>query len=823
MEKLLQDIRYSLRIMARSPSFVAAAAISLALGIGPNTMVFGLVNALLLKPLPVDKPEQLVRIFRSDERSPYHSNSYPDYLEYRDRQQSLSGLAASRRMMMSLNIEGQPEVVAGAVVSNNFFSVLGVRPVLGAAFIPESDQTRERNPAVIISYGLWQRQFAAASAVLGRTLKLNGYSFVVVGIAPKGFIGIDVPFATDLWVPIEMYPMLTPNGRRALDPISGRGETWLDLVGRLKPGVSLGQARSGLNVISAQIDSAYPDRIRGKRVNTLVPLGNAQPRVRTSMQSFAALLMVMVGLVWLIVCANVANLMLTRAAERRREIAVRLAIGAGRWRLVRQLLTESIALALTGGVLGVLLAYWASGLLLTFKPPVSIPITVDLSLDWRVLGFSLLASLLTGIVFGLAPALKISRPDLVPALKAEASSFGYRARGARLHGLFIVAQIALSLVLLIGAGLLFRSMRNAYRTDPGFEMKNLLLLSSDLNLRGYTESEGRRYYQRLIEHVKTIPGMRSASLTSVFPLSLVSSEAPVVIEGRESQPGGVTMVGAINVAPGYFETMGIPLIRGREFSFHDAETGPGVVIINQTMANRFWPGEDPIGKRINFDPDNPQSPSSEIVGIARDSKFESLGESPQPFVYMSIIQVYSPSITLVARAESDPETMLTTMRREAQSLDGDLPIFDVKTITTHLATTLFPLKTASFLVGLLGALAMLLAEVGLYGVVACSVALRTREFGIRIALGARSIQVLMPVLTQGAVLAMIGIGIGLGLALAAARILSSLGLLYGISAADPLTFFGVSLLLVSVAILASYLPARRATRIDPVAALRHDE
>jgi macrolide transport system ATP-binding/permease protein len=825
MEALVQDIRFSLRTMAKNPGFIAAAVVCLALGIGPNTVIFSMVNALLLRPLPVDRPDQLVRLFRSEDNGPYNSISYPDYIDYRSRQEVFTGLAACQRMMMSLNIAGQPESIPGAVASANFFSILGVQPTLGRAYTPEEDRSLGGHSVAIISYNLWQRRFNADAAILGRTLRLNGQSFTVIGVAPKGFTGIDAVFTTDVWVPITMYPKLKPSSQQAFDPVSGREQSWLnDVIGRLKPGVSVEQARSSLSGISAQLDSDYPSRrLDRRRIITLVPISSGQPAIRSAILSFSALLMAIACLVLLIVCANMANLLLARAAVRRREIAIRLAIGANRWRVVRQLLTESVMLALIGGGLGVLLTYWASDLLLAFRSSISIPMAIDLSIDRRVLGFSLAISFLTGIILGLPLALRISRADLGPILKTETTPFGHVSVESRLHSLFVIAQVALSLVLLIGAALLFRSMRNAYGADPGFEKKNLMLLSTDLDLRGFTASEGKQFYQRLIDRVQTLPGLRSASLTSVFPLSLAVSKVTIAVEGSGSQSGSdMTEVGTMSVTPGYFETMGIPLIQGRVFSPHDTETAPDVAIINQTMARRFWAGEDPIGKRIKFDSLASDSSYSEVIGVVKDSKFLTLGESPQPFMYECMLQRYSASATLVARTESSPERMLASVRREAQSLDGDLPIFDVKTVTEHMEITLLPLKIATTLLGFLGSLALLLASVGLYAAVAYSVALRTRELGIRMVLGARAIQILKQVITRGTALVLIGILIGLTLAYAMARAMSSLDLLYGISAIDPATFLGTPLLLIFVAIMACYVPARRATKIDPAIVIRQE-
>jgi macrolide transport system ATP-binding/permease protein len=825
METLLQDFRYSLRAMAKNPSFVAAAVASLALAIGPNTVIFSLVNALLLKPLPVDAPDQVVRVFSSDDHGPYHPLSYPDYIDYRDRQRDFSGLAACQRIMMSLNNNGRPEVVPGAVVSANFFSVLGAQPLLGRAFAPEEDQSPGARPVAVVSFNLWQRRFNADPALLGAALRLNGHSFTVIGVAAKGFTGINVGLTTDIWVPITMYPKLMPSLTGASDPLNDREQAWLnDVIGRLKPGVGIEQAQSSLNGVSKQLESAYPSRAGNQRRGlALVPISKGHPKIRAAILSFAVLLMAVVGIVLLIACANVANLLLTRGAARQREIAIRLALGANRWRLTRQLLTESVTLSLAGGAAGVLLAYWVSDLLLTFKPAVSIPMTIDLSLDRRVFGFSLAISFLTGIAFGMVPALQASRPDLIAALKAKTVSFGRGDRASHLHSLLVIVQMSLSLVLLIGAALLFRSMQNAYRTDPGFEKNNLLLLSTDLDLRGYTAAEGRKFCRRFIDRMRSLPGLQAASLTSVFPLSLASSEIAVTVEGRGLQSGrDGSLVSASNVAPGYFKTMNIPLIQGREFSDHDAENGPGVVIINQAMARRFWPGEDPIGKRINLDPLAPQISYHEVIGVAKDSKFLTLGESPEPFVYKCIFQQYSSGITLVVRTAPGPERMLSAIRREVQALDEDLPIFDVKTVTEHMDISLTPLRMATTLLGILGGLALLLASVGLYAVVAYSVTLRTREFGIRMAIGARSVQVLKSVLARGTVLATIGMAIGLALALAMARAMSNLGLLYGIGATDPATFIGMSLLLVSVALLASYFPARRAMKVDPVTTLRQE-
>jgi predicted permease len=788
-------------------------------------MIFSLIDGLLLRRLPVDNPDQLVRVYRKDENGPYSSISYPDYVDYRDQQQVFTGLAACQRVTVSLNIDGRAEVVSAAVISANFFTVLGAQLSLGRAFVPAEDRTVGEQPVAIISHNLWRRRLNADPTLLGKTLRLNGRSFTIVGVAAKGFTGANAVFATDVWAPITMYPKLAPGNDQAFDPVNGRERAWIsDVIGRLRPGVSFEQARSNLSAVSAQLDNVYPNREAGRRrVISLVLAGNGHPEFRAQILSLTTLLMAVAGVVWLIACANVANLLLTRAAARQKEVAIRLAIGATRWRLLRQLLTESVVLAMAGGVTGILLAYWASNLLLTFKPSVSIPMTIDLRLDPRVLGFSLALAFLTGIAFGLVPALQTSRPDLAPALKAETVSFGRGHRESRLHSALVVIQIALSLALLIGAALLFMSMRNAYLADTGFEKKNLMLLSTDLDLRGLAPDDGRRFFRRLIDRMQAAPGLGSVSLTSIFPLSLASSSVAIAVEGREATHGSAGVaVGAIKVAPRYFETMKIPVLLGREFNSHDSETGPKVVIINQTMASLFWPGETPLGRRIKIDPLNPQGDYYEVVGVVKDSKFLTLGESSQPFIYRCIFQEYSSSVTLVAYTENPSEERLTTMRREVQSLDVDLPVYDVKTVTKHMDTPLFPLKIAALILGLLGALALLLASVGLYAVLAYSVSLRTREFGIRMAIGARTIQVLKSVLARVIVIAMIGIVAGLVLALAVGQAMSSLNLLFGVSAADPAIFFGVSLLLVTVAGLASFFPARRATKIDPVIALRNE-
>jgi predicted permease len=815
MDTLLQDLRFGVRRLAKSLGFTFIAIISLALGIGANTAIFSLVNTVFLRPLPVEQPEQLVSVYPVAKDDSVGSFSYPDYRDFRDRNDVFSGMFVTRFVPVSLSRDGVNERIWGYLVSGNYFDVLGVKAALGRTFLPEEDRTELSHPVVVLGYDCWRRRFGANPEIVGKSIILNDHSFTVIGIAPQGFTGTEHAYTPELWIPMMMLKWIEPGS----NGLERRGTHNMFATGRLKPGVSYAQAIASLNILAEQLGREYPDTNEGVRI-MLTPPGLIHPLLRGPVVGFTGVMMLTVGLVLLIACTNLANLLLARATERRKEIAIRLALGASRRRLIRQLLTESVLLSVAGGMVGFLIALWIVDLAVAFKPPIDFPLTINLSVDARVFGFSLLVSLITGVLFGLVPAWQATRTDLVSDLKDATLQAG--ARRSLLRSGLVIAQVALSLVFLVAAGLVVRALQHLQTMNPGFDPENALMLSVDLGLQGYDEARGQQFYRQLVERVGSLPGVRLASLADNIPLSLSRYSMDIHVEGQPVARGA-EIPRAMNATVGlnYFATMGIPLLRGRDFNEGDKEGATRVVIVNETFARRFFPGpnpmEDAIGKRVS---NSSRGPFFEIIGIARDGKYFSIGEAPEPFIYFPLLQSYTSNATLVVRTATDPKQMIPTIRREVQMLDDKLPVFDVKTLTEHLGLSLFPARIAATLLGGFGLLALVLAGIGIYGVMSYSVAQRTREIGIRMALGAGQGDVLKMVVGQGMIMASIGVIIGLLVALALMRVMASI--LYGISATDPLTFASVTMLLACVALLACYIPARRAARVDPMVALRYE-
>ena len=816
MEALWQDLRYGWRGLRANLGFTLVAVLSLALGVGANTAVFSLVDAVLLRPLPVERPDQLIALTTVDHHGDGypHGLSYADLTDYRKMDNVFAGLAVFAPVPLSLTSGGASERVWGVIAAGNYFELLGVKPILGRAFRPDDDRAPGASPVAVISHGFWQRRFGADPGAVGRTVSLNGHAFTIVGIAPEGFVGTEVIFAPDVWVPVMMHGEVLPGSDNLL---TTRPAHNFRALGRLRPGVSLAQAQAAADVTAGQLEQAYPATNKGVRLR-LFPQREAriEAGMGQTLALMAGVIMAVVGLVLLISCTNVANLLLARAATRRKEIGIRLALGAGRWRLVRLLLVESVLLALLGGGAGALVAFWGVDLLQGFRPPTDIPFLLALRLDTRVLGYTFALSLVTGVVFGLAPALQASRPDLVGALKGEAAAVGRGARRYRLRDLLVVAQLALSLLLLICAGLFLKSLQGARRVDPGFNPDRALTMSVDLSRQGYDEARGREFFRRSAERVEALPGVESASWASPLPLSFSSEGADVVIEGFVPRPDqdrvGIMMS---TVGLKYFQTLGTPLLDGRDFSAEDREGKPGVVIVNETMARRYWPGRGALGRRLSLS--GAQGPYLEVVGVARDGKYRQLGEEPRPYMFLPLLQNYRGEATLVVRGAGE----LAGVRREVQALDSNLAIFDVKTLAEHVAgRALLGPRMGATLLAIFGLVGLLLAAAGIYGVISYTVTQRTREIGVRMALGARAPDVLRMVLAQGGQFVFAGIALGMVAAVALTRVLASL--LYGVSSTDPAIFFGVSLLLAGVALLACLLPARRAAKVDPLVALRQE-
>ena len=809
MQTLWQDLRYGARMLRKQPGFTLIAVMTLALGIGANTGVFSLVNTVLLRPLPIAEPERVFEITPLREGAKIGVTSHPVYKDYRDRNDVLEGLAAYTFAPMSLSRNGNNERLWGYLVSGNYFDLLGVRAAQGRTFTLEDDRAPGAHPVAVLSYGCWQRRYGGDPKLIGQTITVNNYSFTVVGVAPPEFNGTALMFTPELFVPVMMARQIDP----AANWLDERENGILLMLGRLKPQVSVAQAKAAFDALAVQFKREQPND-GDVRVDFAAP-GLVVPYMRDPTLGLAGVLMAIVGLVLLVACTNLANLLLARATERRKEIALRLSLGATRWRLIRQLLTESLLLAAAGAVLGWLLAWWMVDAVKAVKLPVDFPLAIDLRLDGRVMLFTLMATLVTGLLFGLLPAWQATKTDLIPALKDEAA--GGAPRRAWLRNALVVAQVALSLVLLAGAGLIVRSLQQVRMVGPGFDTEHTVTASVDLTLQGYDPARAREFQRQLIARIEAQPGVRAASFTGWLPLNLDFSGSPIYAEGQPfTRSGDLPVIAINNVWPRYFETMGIPLLAGRDFTPQDDKEETRRVIVNETFARRFFPGQGAIGKRLSRG--GPAEPFWDIIGVARDSKHGSLGEDPQPFVYFPMLREGAGSAALVARTNGDPQSLLNAIRHEVRQLDANLPVYDAKTMREHMRLSLFPLRAGAWVAGGFALLALLLAGLGIYGVMSYATAQRTREFGIRIALGAQARDVLRLVIRQGLVLALIGLAIGLAGALALTRLMTSV--LYGISATDVVTFASVTLLLALVVLLACWIPARRAMRVDPMIALR---
>jgi predicted permease len=813
METLFADLRYTIRRLMQRPGFTLVAVLTMALGIGANSAIFSIVNAILLRPLPVESPGELVEIYSQEGDEEPVPNAYPDYLDIRGRDDLFVGVTGYTMDLLSMDVGDRSEVVMGEAVSGNYFELLGVPAARGRTFIPGEDDAPGAAPVVVISDGLWRRRFAADPNIVGRTLRLKGRPFEVIGVASPKFKGLYVGFASQMWIPV------TTRAHFGGDDLEDRGSRWLMVKGRLRQGVTPEQAQAGMNVLGRQLATTYPESNDNRRF-TIIPTNDVRlhPVVDRALMPVAALLMAVVGLLLLIVCTNLANLLLARALARRKEVAIRLAIGAGRGRLIRQLLTESLVLAILGGVFGLLIAIWTANLLVSFQPPIMFQLTLDLGIDGRVLAFTFLVSVLAGVFFGLAPALQATKPELIPALKDELDNVGGRRRRFGLRDSLVVAQVAISLVLLIGAGLFVRSLISAQDIDPGFERERVALIMLAPSIAAYEDSRARDLLSSVVERARTLPGVEGAALASRMPLGVSVNTNELFVEGVATPEGEAPSIDAVTVSSGYFDVMGIPLLQGRDFQEQDDESAPRVAIVSDAAARRFWPGENPIGKRLRLG--SPEGELREIVGVARDTKVRTLGEKPRPYLYLHHLQRHRGFMALVTRTSGDPKPMLSTLRLEILLVDEGMPIMESKTMTEHLGIMLFAPRIGGILLGVFGGLGVLLATIGLYGVVSYAAAQRTREVGIRVALGARPGDVMQLVVGRGMMLVGVGVVIGLVLAFAAALPLGSL--LYGVSVSDPVTFVGITLLLAGVAFVATMVPALRAARLDPMVALRRE-
>jgi predicted permease len=802
-----QDARHAARALARSPLFTLVAVLSLAIGIGATTAIVSLGDALLLRPPPgIGDPDRLVLVGRTQDGEGFDNFSYPTFRDYRDGATTFAGLAAVQLEPRSLSLVGPDgaEAVQGATVSGNFFDVLRARPSIGRFFLPEEDSVPGASPVVVLAHDFWGERFGGDSAVVGGTIVLNGTPFTVVGVAGEGFRG---PFAIapDLWTPVMASALVgLPD-----ELLEMRAGVWMIAIGRLAPDVPLSAAQAELSAIAHRLAAAYPDDVRGHGVR-VTPSSVFPGELRSIVGGFMLMLLAVAGLVLLIASTNVAGMLLARGAARRREIAVRLALGASRPRLVRQLVTESLLLFVVAGAAGIVLARWLVSALVALVPRLPVQLALDPRIDGRVLLAALAVTLVSGLLAGLAPAIGSTRPDVVGALKADAGGSGRRLR---LRGALLVAQIAFSMLLLVTAGLFGRALAHARAIDPGFDPRDVHLASLDLRLANYDAERGSAFTAALLERAAGIPEVRTAALSAMLPLDGGGlGLGPIVAAGVEPpDPRGWNVDWNV-VTPGYFEVLRVPLVAGRPFSDADRAGAPDVAIVNETFARRLWGGADPIGRTL----DN-EGRTLTIVGVARDAKYRTLGEAPRNFIYVPLAQRWFTRTTLLVRT-TPGASLAAPVRRLVADLDPRLPILDQRSLVDHAATSLFPQRIALSVAGALGGVALLLALLGIYGVTAYAVTRRTREIGIRVALGARRGGIVRLVLREGVLLAALGVALGGGAALVLTRLLR--GLLYGLPPTDPVAFGGAAALLALAALLASWIPARRAAAVDPVEALR---
>jgi len=838
---LVSDIRFAVRNLKKAPVFSAVAVLSLALGIGANTAIFTLVDQLILRMLPVKNPRELVLLDSNGDH--YGSNrgansfSWPKYQDFVARNQVFSGMLGRFAVALSMSFNGQTERASGELVSGNYFSVLGVGPAAGRTIAPDDDTNVLGHPVVVLSYAYWQTRFAGDPSVLNKTVVVNGHNFTVIGVAARGFDGIEPGSVTQLFVPVTMKAWMTPNW----DELNDRRSSWVNIIGRLRPGVTPALAKASMQVLFHQIieqevkepmlqrASAYDRQQFLKSTIDVLPASTGRSDLRDQMSRPLEVLMAIVGLVLLIACGNVANLLLVRAAGRQKEIAVRLALGASRWQIMRQLLVESVMLALAGGLLGVGLAWSGARMLLGFLPQGSVPMGLSAAPDARILLFNFAVALATGMLFGLVPALQATRPDVAPTLKDQAGAVA-GAGHARLRKSLVVAQVTLSLLLLIGAGLFIRSLRNLRDLGPGFPASNLISFTVDPSLNGYNGPRAIAFFRELNRRLSAAPGVQSAALANIGILQGNDWESTIEVEGYTAKPGEDMNPYFNAIGPGYFESLGVPLLEGRDFTERDTtiiqHPGipfpiPNVVIINEKLARKYFGGQNPVGRHIGIRVD-PGSPlDMEVVGVVKDFKYQSMREDGGRQVFIPYFDVpFANDMSAYVRSPLPPDQVFGMIRRTVANLDPNLPVYHLRTLESTVDESLVNERLVASLSVLFGALATLLAVIGLYGVMAYTVEQRTREIGIRVALGAQRDNVVWLVMRE--VVLMIGIGFAIGLPAAwfASKLVASL--LYGIQPGDPWSIAAAVLVLGTIAAIAGYVPAVRASRVDPLRALRYE-
>jgi predicted permease len=814
MSSLWQDVRYSLRLLAKSPGFTVIALLTLALGIGANTTIFSWINSTLLNPIPgVANTGALVAISLSENAQTPFPLTYPDFAHLREQAQSFSGLAGfSSTNTMNLTDSGKPERVWGTVASANYFDVLGVKPILGRGFVTAEDKTPGGAPVVVLSYRLWQTHFRGSKSILGQTIGINQHRYEIVGVTPPLFQGSLTGQRSDLWIPMMMEQQVLPDG----DLIHNNQSFWLLAMGRLKPGIPLEQAQQELTVLMQPMAQQYPEEHKGHEKVTLAPLWRGPFGANALFSTLLPMLMAISGAVLLLTCANVANLLLVRSVARRREIAIRLSVGASRWRLVRQLLIESLMLSVGGGVLALMVTLWTSGTMMRLVPPTTHPVDLAVRTDRTVLLATLVISILTGVIFGTLPALRTSGISPAAVLKEETSTSRGRPGRVRLSSVLVVAQMSLSLLLLVCAGLFIRSFANAQQFNPGFNPEHVLLASYDLFPAGYTEATGIQFNHQLLARISAIPGVEAATLGSRVPLGVAGGTTSVKPEGYVWQAHESMEIPEALVGPDYLKTMQIPLAPRRDFTAHDTETSQPVAVVNQSFADRYWPKQNPLGKRIVTDISDK---TFTVVGVTRNSYFANLNADPGPYLYFSLYQIYRPSMTVHVRVSGDPMAFSAAVEKVVHELNPDLPLHDVSTLKTTIQLATVGTRIAGTFVGAFGLLALVLAAVGIYGVVSYTTRQRMPELAIRLALGAERRDVFRLVLGQGIRLALVGVSIGLVVSILLTRFLKNL--LFGVTSTDAITFSSVAVLLCLVALAACFVPALRATKVDPMTALRY--
>lgn len=812
IEQLWRDLRFSYFQLKKSPGFTIIVVLTLTLGIGANTTVFSWINSTLLDPIPgIARTSEIVAFVRGETgENSTPPMSYLDYLDLRERNRNFSGLMAYHHDWMALTGVGKPVRIYGVTATANYFEVLGVKPSLGRGFQDLEDKPIGGAPVVVISDNLWRTHFFGDRTVLGRKVEINRHPYTIIGIAPPAFQGVAAGLRAEVWIPLSMAETVWGYGL-----LRSRGDLWLNVFGRLRSGVPREQAQQEMNLLMQQIVQRFPESHQDSHKITLAPLWRSPMGANLFFAAYLPMLMAISAIVLLLACANVANLLLVRLVGRRRELAIRLSMGANRWQLVRQLLVESVLLSLLGGCAAWWLTAYTASLLPYFIPHTSIPFSLSVQTDWRVMSATFLIALLAGVIFGIVPALRSSRLSPAAILKEEGGNIGGGLHKSRLASMLVVAQISLAMLLLVCAGLFIRSLQQTARSHPGFDAQNVMLFSYDLAPSGLSNAAGMEFHRQLLDKIKTLPGVESTTLADAVPLSFSDHTNMVIPEGYIGQPHESMEMGRVYAGPNYFHTLNISLMRGRDFSPQDNLQSREVAIVSQGLAERYWPGQEALGKRVHV-----EGRWWTVIGVARNVKWRNASESAPPFVYLPLLQDYYPEVTLHVRVKGDPWAFSSEIEKALHEMNPELPLFEVTTLEKRTQVVGFLGRLAAALVGTFGFLALLLAFIGIYGVVAYATRQRTHEIGIRRALGAQTGAIIRLVLRHGLILILAGLMLGWGVSLSLTRLLRSQ--LFGIAPSDWLTFGCVAVVLCLIGLLACFLPARHAAQVEPMVALRQE-